>query len=95
MTITVECETLKQVEEALEAGADTLLLDNMDDETLRAAVRLAKGRALIEASGGINEQTAAQIARTGVDILSIGALTHSAPALDISLDLVVARSQER
>ncbi len=93
MTITVECESLQQALEALEAGADTLLLDNMDHETRREAARLAKGRALTEASGGINEETAAQIARSGVDILSIGALTHSAPALDISLDFV-ARSEE-
>jgi nicotinate-nucleotide pyrophosphorylase (carboxylating) len=93
MTITVECETLKQVEEALKAGADTLLLDNMDNDTRREAARLTAGRALTEASGGINEQTAGEIARTGVDILSIGALTHSAPALDISLDFV-ARSEE-
>jgi nicotinate-nucleotide pyrophosphorylase (carboxylating) len=87
MTITVECETLEQVDEALTVGADMLLLDNMDNDTRAEAVRRAKAKALTEASGGINEQTAAEIARTGVDILSVGALTHSAPALDISLDL--------
>jgi nicotinate-nucleotide pyrophosphorylase (carboxylating) len=87
MTITVECETLEQVDEALRAGADILLLDNMANQVRTEAVRRARGRALTEASGGITEDTAAEIAATGVDILSIGALTHSAPALDISLDL--------
>jgi nicotinate-nucleotide pyrophosphorylase (carboxylating) len=87
MTITVECETLSQVDEALDAGADILLLDNMENATRAAAVQRAKGYAITEASGGINEMTAAEIARTGVDIMSVGALTHSAPALDISLDL--------
>ncbi|MCC6731317.1 MAG: carboxylating nicotinate-nucleotide diphosphorylase [Chthonomonadales bacterium] len=87
MTITVECETLAQVDEAMTAGADILLLDNMDDPTRAEAVCRARGRALTEASGGITLATAADIARTGVQILSIGALTHSAPALDISLDL--------
>ncbi len=87
MTITVECETLEQVDEALGAGADILLLDNMDTETRREAVRRAKGRALTEASGGINLNTVAAAAATGVDIISVGALTHSAPSMDISLDL--------
>lgn len=88
MTVTVECETLEQVAEALAAGADVLLLDNMPTATLAEAVRWAKGRALTEASGGITEQTVAAIAGTGVDILSVGTLTHSAPALDISLDML-------
>jgi nicotinate-nucleotide pyrophosphorylase (carboxylating) len=87
MTITVECETLKQVDEALAAGADILLLDNMDNATRAEAARRAKGKALTEASGGITEKTAAEIAQAGVDILSVGGLTHSASALDISLDL--------
>jgi nicotinate-nucleotide pyrophosphorylase (carboxylating) len=90
MTITVECETLAQVDEALAARADILLLDNMENATRAEAVRRAAGRALTEASGGITEETARAIAETGVDILSIGVLTHSAPALDISLDLVQA-----
>lgn len=90
MTITVECETLAQVDEALAARADILLLDNMDNATRAEAVRRTAGRALTEASGGITEETARAIAETGVDILSIGVLTHSAPALDISLDLVQA-----
>jgi len=86
MTVTVECETLEQVEEALHAGADILLLDNMDIATLSEAVRRAKGRALTEASGGITEERVTQIARTGVDLLSVGALTHSSPAIDMSLE---------
>jgi nicotinate-nucleotide pyrophosphorylase (carboxylating) len=94
MTITVECETLAQVDEALNAGADILLLDNMDRAACAEAVRRAKGRARTEASGGITVETAREIAQTGVDILSIGALTHSAPALDISLDLEGAPSPE-
>jgi nicotinate-nucleotide pyrophosphorylase (carboxylating) len=88
MTITVECDTLEQVDEALEAGADILLLDNMDNPTRAEAVRRSAGRALTEASGRITEETAAGIAATGVDILSIGALTHSAVGLDISLDML-------
>lgn len=88
MTITVECETLLQVDEALDVGADILLLDNMDTGTRREAVHRVAGRALTEASGGITETTVAEIAATGVDILSIGALTHSITALDISLDML-------
>ncbi len=88
MTITVECETLAQVDEALVAGADILLLDNMDIGTLAESVRRSKGRALTEASGGVTESTVAEIAATGVDIISVGALTHSAASLDISLDFM-------
>lgn len=87
MTVTVECESLEQVEEAIAAGVDIVLLDNMDLETLRQAVELLDGQAAAEASGGVNEETATAIAQTGVDIISVGALTHSAVALDISLDL--------
>ncbi len=86
-TITVECDTLAQVEEALAAGADVLLLDNMSIDELQTAVAQINGQALAEASGGVNEQTVRAIAQTGVDIISVGALTHSAPALDIGLDL--------
>lgn len=86
LRIEVECKTLTQVEEALTAGADILLLDNMPLEMLRTAVATIGGRAITEASGGVNLQTVAAIAQTGVDIISVGALTHSAPALDISLD---------
>jgi nicotinate-nucleotide pyrophosphorylase (carboxylating) len=93
MTITVECESLGQVDEALAAGADILLLDHMDNPTRAEAVRRAKGRALTEASGEITEETTAAIAATGVDILSIGALTHSAVALDISLDMIAIEAR--
>lgn len=86
LRVEVEVETLEQVEEALAAGADLLLLDNMDLATLREAVSRCQGRALTEASGGVNEKTVRGIAETGVDLISIGALTHSVTALDISLD---------
>ncbi len=84
--VEVEVETLEQVHEALDASADVLLLDNMSLELRRAAVQLCRGRALTEASGGINEQTVRAIAESGVDFISVGALTHSVTALDISLD---------
>ena len=73
---------------ALEAGADIILLDNMDVTTMKRAVEMTAGRALLEASGGINEHNLVEVARTGVDYISIGALTHSSPALDLSLELV-------
>lgn len=87
MKIEVECATLQQVKDALEAGADIILLDNMTPDQLYEAVRIAKGRAFIEASGGIRLDTVRQIAETGVDAISIGALTHSAPAIDIKLEI--------
>jgi len=86
MKIEVEAATLGMVEEALSAGADIILLDNMNTETMRRAVEVIGGRAITEASGGLAESRVPEVAATGVDILSIGALTHSAPALDISLD---------
>lgn len=92
MTITVECESLAQVDEALEAGADLLLLDNMDPAALAQAVRHVAGRAVTEASGGITEETIAAVAATGVDIVSVGALTHSARALDLSLEIESVRT---
>ncbi len=87
--IEVECDTLDQVRAALDAGADELLLDNMDLATLRSAVELARGRARTEASGGVTLDTIAAIAATGVDSISVGALTHSAPAVDLSLEVEV------
>lgn len=87
MKIEVECATLEQVQEALEAGVDIILLDNMTVDGLREAVRMAKGRAFLEASGGVRLDTVRQIAETGVDAISIGALTHSAPAIDIKMEL--------
>ena len=87
LAIEVECDTLAQVADALEAGADAILLDNMSLDELRQAVALAGGRARLEASGGVSLETVRAIAETGVDEISIGALTHSAPALDVSLEI--------
>ncbi len=84
--IQVECDTLEQVDTALAAGADMLLLDNMSVDMLREAVSRAKGRAITEASGGVTLDKVRAIADSGVDRISIGALTHSAPALDLALD---------
>ncbi len=83
--IEVEVETLGQLEEALAAGADIVMLDNMDDETLKQAVKLAKGRAETEISGNVTKENIAKYASYGVDYISSGALTHSAPVLDLSL----------
>ena len=85
--VEVEVEDLAQVAEALEAGADAILLDNMDPPTMAEAVRLVKGKCLVEASGGINEENIEAVAQTGVDVISVGALTHSARALDISMEI--------
>jgi nicotinate-nucleotide pyrophosphorylase (carboxylating) len=85
--VEVEVESLGQLEEALDAGADLILLDNMPDDLLREAVKLARGRALLEASGNINAANIRAVAETGVDLISVGAITHSAPALDISMDV--------
>jgi len=87
-TLRVECEvtSLAELEQALTAGADVVLLDNMDTSTMAEAVRQTNGLALLEASGGITLATIRAIAETGVDLISVGALTHSAPALDISLE---------
>ena len=87
LKIEVEVETVEQAEEALSAGADIILLDNMSPEEMRRAVTLAKGRALTEASGGVTLENVREIAESGVDLISVGALTHSPKALDISLDL--------
>ncbi|MBA3645907.1 MAG: carboxylating nicotinate-nucleotide diphosphorylase [Gemmatimonadaceae bacterium] len=84
--VEVECETLQQVEAALGAGADVIMLDNMKVKQLVEAVKLIGGRAVTEASGGITLETVRPIAEAGVDWISVGALTHSAPALDIGLD---------
>ncbi|HEY9422746.1 MAG TPA: carboxylating nicotinate-nucleotide diphosphorylase [Thermoanaerobaculia bacterium] len=85
--IEVEVDSLDQLREVLDLGVDVVLLDNMSLDELREAVGMAKGRAVTEASGGINPQTAADIAATGVNLLSAGWLTHSAPALDVALDV--------
>lgn len=91
--VEVEVSTRIELEEALEAGADMILLDNMRTSMLRTAVELAAGRALLEASGGITLQNLHEVAETGVDFISLGAITHSAPALDISLDLELKLSE--
>ena len=90
LPLEVECDTLDQVAEALAAGADQILLDNFSVPDMAAAVALTGGRARLEASGGLTLATARAVAETGVDYLAVGALTHSAPALDIGLDLVQA-----
>ena len=87
LPIEVECDTLEQVSEALAAGAEALLLDNMIPDQLRAAVALARGRARLEASGGVTLENVRDVAETGVDEISVGALTHSARSLDVSLEL--------
>lgn len=85
LEIEVEARTLKHVEEALGLGVERILLDNMDVETIRDAVRMNRGRAKLEASGNVTLDNVRQIAETGVDSISVGALTHSAKALDVSL----------
>ena len=87
LAIEVECDTLEQVSEALAARADAILLDNMSLDELRAAVELVAGRARLEASGGVTLENVRAVAETGVDEISVGALTHSARSLDVSLEL--------
>ncbi len=87
--IEVECDTLDQVKEALASGADMILLDNMGLEEMRQAVALSAGRVPLEASGGVRLETVRAIAETGVDFISVGRITQSAPAVDIGLDAVV------
>jgi nicotinate-nucleotide pyrophosphorylase (carboxylating) len=88
LKIEVEVTDLDGLEEALNAGADRILLDNMDDASLRRAVEINRGRALLEASGSMTKERLPQVAATGVDFISMGALTHSAPAVDIHLRLI-------
>jgi nicotinate-nucleotide pyrophosphorylase (carboxylating) len=88
LKVEVEVEDLDQVREALDAGAEVLLLDNMALEETAQAVKMARGKAVTEASGGINLHNVRQVAATGVDFISVGALTHSARSLDIGLDLL-------
>jgi len=85
LKIEVETETLSQVDEALAAGADIIMLDNMSLAEMRSAVAAIGGRAQVEASGGVNLERVREIAETGVDIISVGALTHSPRAMDISM----------
>ncbi len=88
LIVEVECDSLEQVKAALDAGADAVLLDNMAPPQLREAVALARGRAISEASGGVTIDNVREIAQTGVDVISVGALTHSAPCADVALDFV-------
>jgi nicotinate-nucleotide pyrophosphorylase (carboxylating) len=87
MKVEVEVENLDQIDEALEVKADIIMLDNMNLEEMREAVDRIAGRAIVEASGNITEESIVDVAKTGVDYISIGALTHSVKALDISLDI--------
>jgi nicotinate-nucleotide pyrophosphorylase (carboxylating) len=87
LPVEVECEALDDVRAALDAGADTILLDNMVPPQLREAVALVGGRARTEASGGVTLDTVREIAETGVDAISVGALTHSARSLDVSMEV--------
>lgn len=86
VSVEVEVDRIDQLQEVLDAGVDAILLDNMTCSQLKEAVRLIDGRAITEASGNVNLKTIREIAATGIDIISVGALTHSSPSLDISLD---------
>ena len=92
LKIEIETETLEQVTLALQAGADIIMLDNMSLSEMSEAVLLIGRRALVEASGGVNLKTIRGIAQTGVDIISVGALTHSVRSLDLGLDIAVDRA---
>ncbi|MEX2247328.1 MAG: carboxylating nicotinate-nucleotide diphosphorylase [Dehalococcoidia bacterium] len=87
MRIEIEVTTVEEAEEAADGGADVILLDNMPPEEIRSAVEVIAGRALVEASGGVTLETVRAVAEAGVDFISVGRLTHSAPALDISLEV--------
>jgi nicotinate-nucleotide pyrophosphorylase (carboxylating) len=88
LQVEVEVESLAELEQAVEGGADVVMLDNMDVGLMRQAVALSAGRAVLEASGGVDLGNVRAVAETGVDLISVGALTHSAPALDMSLRLL-------
>jgi nicotinate-nucleotide pyrophosphorylase (carboxylating) len=92
LKIEVEVETLDQVEEALQAEAEVIMLDNMPPARLAESVKLIGGRALVEASGGIGLESVIDVARTGVDLISVGRLTHSAPAADIHVEFDLSKS---
>ncbi len=92
--IEVEVDSLDQLKDVLKHKIDAVLLDNMTPETLRKAVKLVDGRMTTEASGGVNLDTVRAIAETGVDLISVGALTHSAPVLDLGLDFEPAHSRQ-
>jgi nicotinate-nucleotide pyrophosphorylase (carboxylating) len=87
MPIEVEAQTLEEVDQALDARADIVLVDNMTTDAIREAVRRVRGRAKIEISGGVTLERMPELASTGADFVSVGALTHSAPAIDISFEI--------
>ncbi|GIW53826.1 MAG: hypothetical protein KatS3mg082_0230 [Nitrospiraceae bacterium] len=95
LRIIVEAESLEEIREALNGGADVILLDNMAPATVRLAVDMIKGRALVEVSGGITLENVREMAEAGANFISIGALTHSAPAADISMDILPLRTRRR
>jgi len=95
LRISVEVESLAQVREALQGKADIILLDNMSASKIQQAVKIIKSQALVEVSGGITLHNIQDIANKGIDIISIGALTHSAPAMDLSMDIIPAISQRK
>ena len=88
--VEVEVDDLEQLREALDAGADAVLLDNLPIADLKRAAAMARGRAVTEASGGVTPETVAEVAATGVDLISVGWITHSAPALDVALDFTAS-----
>ena len=94
LRIEVEVATLEELKEALDEGAEAILLDNMSPETVAEAVRINEGRALLEVSGGINLDTVRSYAMTGVDLISVGALTHSAPSIDLALEFLESELEE-
>jgi nicotinate-nucleotide pyrophosphorylase (carboxylating) len=95
LRISVEVETMAQVRQALQGKADVILLDNMSPPKIQQAVEIIKGQALVEISGGITMRNIRDMAKTGVDIISIGALTHSAPAMDLSMNIIPLGSQRK
>lgn len=95
LPIEVECDALAQVEEAVAAGVETIMLDNMTLDVMREAVQRVAGRAKLEASGNVSLDTARAIAQTGVDFISVGRITHSAPNVDIGLDVVIDCSKNQ
>ena len=95
LRISVEAETLAQVKQALQGKADIILLDNMSPSKIQQAIKITKGKALIEVSGGITLKNIKDVAQTGVHVISIGALTHSARAMDLSLDMSLPPSKQQ
>jgi nicotinate-nucleotide pyrophosphorylase (carboxylating) len=94
LRVEVEVATLEELKEALDGGAEAILLDNMSPDTVAEAVRINEGRALLEVSGGINLDTVRSYAMTGVDLISVGALTHSAPSIDLALEFLESELEE-